>query len=87
MAYETLGKVRNPSKNRTFQPPSMLERSEPKVILEIKVDEYRIEKVKLYGGEDPHLVASRFVRKNNLGEEMLEVVEDLIREYSEKYMN
>lgn len=59
---------------------------EPKVILEIKVDETRVEKIKLYGGEDPRVVANRFVRKNDLSEEMIEVVEDLIREYSEKYM-
>lgn len=33
------------------------------------------------------MVASRFVRKNGLAEEMLEVVEELIREYSDKYMS
>lgn len=38
MKYETMGRVRNPSKNKSFNPPSMLERDEPKVILEIKVD-------------------------------------------------
>jgi len=59
---------------------------EPKVILEIKVDESRIEKIKLYGSEEPRVVANKFVRKNGLAEEMIEVVEELIREYSEKYM-
>jgi hypothetical protein len=42
MAYETMGRVKNSSKNKSFNPPSMLERSEPKVILEIKIDEYRV---------------------------------------------
>lgn len=62
---DNLGRVRNRSQSKLNKPPSMLEK-EPKIILEIKVDETRIEKIKLYGNEDPRVVANKFVRKNNL---------------------
>ena len=83
-AYENLGRVKNSGALSKSQlksaAPSFLTRDAPKLILEINIDGDRVEKLALKGDENPHLVSKKFVNMHGLEDEMVDVLEELVRE-------
>lgn len=61
--------------------PSFLSRDIPKLILEINIDETRVEHIRLKGDEDAKIVAKKFVSKYGLNDTMLSVLEELVDEH------
>ena len=78
-ALENIGRVKNPMKKA----PSFISRDAPKLILEIKIDDSKVEKLSLKGNENPHLVAKKFVSMHGLEDSMVDVLESLIDEQLE----
>ena len=81
---ENLGRVKNTEKygkdSKRSKVPSFVSRDTPKLILEIRIDENRTEKLCLKGHENRRFVAKKFVNVHGLEDSMVDVLESLIDE-------